>query len=379
MILPSNTFIQYLQEKIENQDGYISFADFMELVLYHHEWGYYNSLHFDLGKQGDFITAPEISPLFAQCIALQCREIFEHSGQNQILELGAGTGRFAKDLLLYLETIGYTPTTYYIYEKSKQLREKQQRFLQSACPHLYSHMMWLDQLPEKISGIVIANEVLDALPVHCFHIKDQMMMERCVTWKKNTFAWTITKPTTHELMTKVTPIQLAFSLPDGYESEINLGLTAFLQSIISIIDQGVLLFIDYGYGQREYYHPKRTHGTLSCFYQHRYHTNPLILPGQQDITAHVDFTRVIEIATERDAQLLGYTTQAAFLLACGLLDFAIIAEKHLSPIEAIKLHQAIKCLTLPMEMGERVKVMAIGKKMSLAPLGFQSQDRRRDL
>ncbi|HLB42724.1 MAG TPA: SAM-dependent methyltransferase [Gammaproteobacteria bacterium] len=350
----------------------------MEEALYHPKWGYYNSKDFDIGKYGDFTTAPEISPLFAQCIAKQCRDIFEHLGTNHILELGAGTGRFAKDLLSYLDVLGCLPTAYYIYEKSSRLREKQKMFLQTY-PCFYSRIIWLDKLPKSFLGTIIANEVLDALPVHCFRINDRAIKERCVTWEKDAFIWQVRQSSSLELIDKVTLIRQIYSLHPGYESEINLNLHSFLQSITNMLEQGIILLIDYGYGRREYYHPERSHGTLTCFYQHRYHNNPLIFPGQQDITAHVDFTHVIEIAVENNCNLLGYATQASFLLDCGLLTLAKETEKHLSSIELINLHQAIKLLTLPTEMGERIKVMALGKKTTLALLGFQLQDRRQEL
>ncbi|OGT38309.1 MAG: hypothetical protein A3F11_06420 [Gammaproteobacteria bacterium RIFCSPHIGHO2_12_FULL_37_14] len=379
MAIPSNTLVHILRQKIENQQGYISFAEFMEQALYHPQWGYYNSTHFNIGERGDFTTAPEISPLFAQCVANQCREIFDHLGQGQVLEIGAGTGKFAKDFLSYLDTLGCLPSAYYIFEKSSTLRNQQRAFLQSTCPHFFPRMIWLDTLPAKFSGVVIANEVLDALPVHCFRIEDHEIAERCVTWQNDAFAWKICKPTTDELSEKIKQIHHQYALPPGYESEINLNLTFFLQSLTQAIEKGILLLIDYGYGQREYYRTERSSGTLSCFYQHHNHANPFILPGQQDITAHVDFTRVIETAIDNDCQLLGYTNQGPFLLACGLTEFVTTAEKQLSPIEIVHLRHAIKLLTFPTEMGERIKIMALGKNMSVDLSGFNLQDKRKEL
>lgn len=377
MTRPTNTFIHFLKEKILKH-GYISFAEFMEDALYHPIWGYYNTDSFHLGKQGDFITAPEISPLFAQCIANQALEVFAATGTPNILELGAGTGKLAHDILFYLDKINQPPSNYYIYEKSWQLRKKQQVFLAQHCPHLYSRISWLDELPPKFSGIIIANEVLDAIPVHRFLIENQAIKERCVSWEADSFIWKTVEPDTQEFMITLTPIHESQAFYSGYESEINLQLKPFLTALTKSLHEGVILLIDYGYGQREYYHPDRNQGTLTCFYQHHFHHNPLILPGQQDITAHVDFTRVADIAIEDDCDLLGYTTQAAFLLASGMRELATEAESTLSPLERVKYHQAIKLLTFPTEMGERIKVMALGKNTPRLS-GFNLLDKRREL
>lgn len=374
----SNLLTQYIHQQIDEHGGQISFADFMRFALYHPELGYYNAKEFDLGIHGDFTTAPEISPLFAHCFARQYLQLCDHLNDQAILELGAGTGRFAKDLLLELEKIGHLPNAYYIYEPSIGLRKKQQIFLQTSCPTFFSRIQWLDHLPKNFSGMMIANEVLDALPVHCFHIDGNAIKERCVTWDEDNFTWTLSLPS-KELLEKVTQIYKTYHLYSGYESEINLALPAFIQTISRALSQGVIFFIDYGYGREEYYHRERKSGTLTCFYQHRSNDNPLIFPGLQDITAHVDFTWVVENAVENECQLLGYTTQAAFLLACGLLELAEEKEKLLSAIDAFQMHQAIKLLTLPTEMGERIKVMALGKNMELPLMGFKLQDRRRDL
>lgn len=373
----SNALINFLRQEIDRHAGKLPFADFMEIVLYHPEWGYYNSKDMDIGKQGDFTTAPEISPLFAQCFAKQCVQIFLHLSQRTILELGAGTGRFAADLIEALKQLGYPPFHYYIYEISPSLRQKQQTYLKERHPDFYQHIKWLDQLPKQMEGVVIANEVLDALPVHRFRIEDDMITEACVAWN-NGFVWEYREPSPL-LSEKAQQIHAMYALENHYESEINLNMVPFLQSLFKAMQRGVILLVDYGYGREEYYHPQRNHGTLTCFHAHQSHDNPLIYPGLQDITAHVDFTRVAECAVDNDYSVTGYTTQAAFLLACGLLDLAAEAEKGLSPTEEFKLHHAIKTLTMPMEMGERVKVMALSKQLEIALLGFSFQDRRWDL
>jgi SAM-dependent MidA family methyltransferase len=235
---------------------------------------------------------------------------------------------------------------------------------------------------------MLANEVLDALPVHCFQVQGRHLQERGVgidlkvnlsTLDQNPFLWQLCAPLHPQLAEEGAALIEQYHLVEDYQSEICLQLSSFIQTAAKALTEGVMLLMDYGYGRAEYYHPQRQQGTLTCFHQHHYHHNPLLLPGQQDITAHVDFTRVIEAAVLADCTLIGYTSQAAFLLACGLIDFAEEEIKSLTPVAAFQLQQAIKLLTWPTEMGERVKVMALGKNIDLPLIGFSKQDRRREL
>lgn len=379
MVTGPNVFNTLIHDEIIRHGGLISFAQFMELALYHPKYGYYNSEKFMIGQEGDFITAPEISPLFAQCFASQCLQIINQLQTKHILELGAGTGRFAGDFLISLKAANTLPDQYAIYEISPVLRKKQAAFLQTNYPDISDRVIWLDTLPSNFKGIILANEVLDALPVHCFRIENQRILERCVAWENNQFIWKNHAPLSKELELKAQQIGHDYALPEGYESEINLLLPSFIASVVNAMTEGVILFTDYGYGQQEYYHPARCHGTLTCFSHHRHHQNPLISPGLQDITAHVDFTTVIETAAAHGCTLAGYTTQAAFLLSCDILGIAARLETNLNAADAFKLHHAIKLLTMPTEMGERIKVMALEKNVHLPLLGFQLQDRRREL
>lgn len=375
----SKLLSDHIRQIISEQNKAISFADFMELALYHPEFGYYNADTFDLGEHGDFTTAPEISPLFAKCIARQIQQIHHALGKNNILELGAGTGQLAHDLLSELNRLGCLPDYYYICEISKTLQKKQQDFLRSACPDFYSRIIWLDHLPEHFIGTIVANEVLDALPAHCLCIQENQVKERCVNWDGEKFIWELCPPGSTELTKSALALQELYELPDGYQFEINLAMRRLIESLSHSLEKGIMLLVDYGYGQEEYYHPERRQGTLTCFYQHQRHDDPLILPGLQDITTHVDFTSVIDKAADCGFSLSGYTSQTAFLLACGLSELVSEEEKHLSQADEVKLHHAVKLLTLPTEMGERIKFMALSKQMDLALLGFNLQDRRRDL
>lgn len=373
----SEKLIQLIRHEILRAGHAISFAHFMELALYAPALGYYSAETNKFGEKGDFITAPEISPLFAQCVAKQCQQIQHALGTSDILEIGAGSGTFARDLLRDLEKTNSLPGHYFIYEISPELREQQQRLIKQDCPHLFKCITWLDTLPKSFSGIIFANEVLDALPVHCFQISEGGAEECCVTWQDEQFAWHL-QPPQSDLATQLNLILTEYALPIGYRSEVNLAASRLIQTLGGILQQGVILLLDYGYGRAEYYHSERQNGTLTCFYQHRQYSNPLILTGLQDITAHVDFTTVAESALTAGLSVAGFTTQAAFLLACGLLDIAA-KNTTLSEKEKFQQSQAIKTLTLPSEMGEVIKVMSLTKNVDLPLLGFSLQDRRRNL
>lgn len=372
----SEKLLNRIHQEIDKAGGFISFARFMELALYAPGLGYYSAGSHKLGVQGDFITAPEISPLFARCIARQCQPIFAELRSVDMLELGAGSGKFARDFLLESESLQCLPTHYFILEISADLRERQKQLLQAACPHLLNRIVWLDKLPTEFNGIIFANEVMDAMPVHCFQLTESEVRERCVAWD-NGLVWHLTPSTCSDLTERASLLQHEFSLPSGYQSEMNLMIQPWIHALASTLKKGLILLFDYGYGRREYYHPDRQQGTFTCFYQHRHHNNPFIHLGLQDMTAHVDFTTVAESAVSAGLSLAGYTTQAGFLLGGGLLELA--AANPLSPIEEYQQNQRIKTLTLPAEMGEVVKVMALSKDFNVPLIGFSLQDRRRDL
>lgn len=375
----SNRLSELIQQDIQQKNGYISFARYMELALYSPGLGYYSAGAQKFGPQGDFVTAPELSPLFAQCIARQCQQVLNDLKENgDILEFGAGSGVLASDLLLELETLSSLPKHYFILETSADLRERQQTLLKTKCPHLFSRVAWLDQLPtEKISGVILANEVADALPTHCFSIENQQARERCVTWSKHQFIWKSTEPTTPALSEKISFLQQEYSLENGYTSEINLLAPAWINTLADTLNTGLILLFDYGYGEREYYHPDRHQGTLMCYYQHHKHSDPFLFPGLQDITAHVNFTSIIEAGMQAGLSLGGYTTQAAFLIACGLSD--LTRQKKLSDKETFRQNQVIKTLTLPSQMGEAIKVMGLTKNWNNPLIGLSLHNRSRDL
>jgi len=367
----SQQLCELIQQDISLQGGWIPFSRFMELALYAPGLGYYSAGASKFGAAGDFITAPEISPLFGRTLARQVADIMQLS-TPQILELGAGSGKLALDILTELERLGQLPDSYSILEVSADLRERQQTLLQKHVPQLVGRVHWLDTLPAQISGAVIANEVLDALPVHLVRWSDARVFERGVVNQGNNFNWKERLPETPALLELAQQI----SVPDGYLSEISLTARGLVSTLCERLSCGALLCIDYGFGSREYYHPQRSSGTLMCHYRHHAHDNPFFLVGLQDITAHVDFTAVAESAIDQGANLLGYTSQAHFLMNGGITDFiSQVSPDNLR--EYLPLSAQIQKLTSPAEMGELFKVIALGKGIDAPLHNFLAGDRSR--
>lgn len=362
----SDKLVRLIAEEIAASGGKISFARFMELALYAPGLGYYVAGKYKFGAQGDFVTAPEFGSLFARCLAHQCQTILTSMDGGDILEVGAGSGVLAADLLLALEATDALPDHYFILELSADLCERQAEMLLQKAPRLVDRVHWLDALPDSFRGIVLANELLDATPVERFRVTESGLNQIHVAWEDGRFVW------------QEQPIEAAIQLPTlpvGYVSEINLHAEAWVRSLGDILTQGVVLLIDYGFPRAEFYHPQRSQGTLMCHYRHRAHDDPLILVGLQDITAHVDFTAMAEAGTDAGLSLLGYTSQAAFLLGNNL--DRIVAASDPNDVRAhLDLTQQVKKLTLPHEMGELFKVMALGRGAKEPLRGFSMQDRR---
>ena len=369
---------EFIRRDIAEQGGWISFARYMELALYAPGLGYYTAGAHKFGAAGDFVTAPELSPLFGRTLARQAAEIMASSVPH-ILELGAGSGKLAVDMLDELEQIDSLPDSYFILEVSADLRARQQALLSTRLPHLMGRIHWLDALPEKFSGAIVANEVLDALPVHLMHWCDSALTERGVVigdngFGANNFIWQERAIGDAALLHAAQQIVV----PDDYVSEICLAARGLVNSLANCLDQGVMLFIDYGFGAREFYHPQRNSGTLMCHYRHHAHDDPFYLPGLQDITAHVNFTDIAECGIDAGLELLGYTSQAFFLLNCGITELM----KDISPEnlrDYLPLSAQLQKLTSPAEMGELFKVIALGKEMANPLAGFARGDLMRSL
>ena len=369
----SASLTEFIRSEIEEQGGWITFARYMELALYAPGMGYYTAGAHKLGEAGDFVTAPELSPLFGRTLARQVAEIMASSSPH-IMELGAGSGKLAVDMLAELEQLGQLPESYSILEVSADLRERQQSLLNERLPHLLEKVHWLDALPENFSGAIVANEVLDALPVHLLHWRDSAISERGVAWGGQGFIWEERAIADAVLLDMAEQI----IVPDDYVSEVCLAARGLVGSLVQRLGQGAMLFIDYGFGAREYYHPQRSSGTLMCHYRHHAHDDPFFLPGLQDITAHVNFTDIAESGIDAGLELAGYTSQAHFLINCGITDLL----KDTSPEnlrDYLPLSAQLQKLTSPAEMGELFKVIALGKKMDEPLCGFGRGDLTRSL
>lgn len=367
-----------LTEYVHQKGPWISFAEFMQFALYAPGIGYYSAGAQKFGQSGDFVTAPEISPLFSQTLALQCAQILQHlSPDAYILELGAGSGRMAGDIILTLEKQKKLPAKYYILEVSADLKQRQQQYLRQHCPNYFENIIWLSSLPETaFSGIILGNEVIDAMPIHLFQLTEKEILESQIGLVNGQWQQAFRSPLTDGLTPAVRELQstLVEPIQAPYTSEINLGLNDWIASLSSCLKQGVMLFIDYGFTRQEYYHPSRHMGTLMCHYRHHAHDNPMIHIGLQDITAHVDFTALAFAAKNAELTVMGFTQQAPFLLANGLLTLAEQTEHSLQ--QQLEISQQIQKLTYPHEMGELFKVMAIGKHWDETLQGFTLSDQR---
>ncbi len=369
-----------VREEIAAAGGFLPFERFMELALYAPGLGYYVAGAHKFGAGGDFVTAPELSPLFSRCLARQCAEVlagFERSAC--LLELGGGSGRMAADLLAELERLEALPDHYYLLEPSPELQARQRATLAEAVPHLLGSVRWLERLDGlALHGVVLANEVADALPVQRFRQRESGLFELGVAEVDGALA-SAERPADPALAARVAALRRG--LPDWplpYTSELCPRLGPWLAALAEAVAQGVLLFIDYGYPRAEYYHPQRQDGTLLCHYRHRALDDPLARLGLQDITASVDFTALAEAGTAAGLTLAGYTTQAHFLLANGL-EALFLAEAGDDPRRQLALARQIKLLTLPSEMGERFQVMAFQKGLDSPLRGFALRDLRHRL
>ncbi|MCL2345050.1 MAG: SAM-dependent methyltransferase [Desulfobulbus sp.] len=367
---------QYLADDIDAQGGWLSFSRFMEGVLYAPGLGYYAAGARKFGAAGDFVTAPEMTPLFAQSLARQVAEGMVAS-VPVVCEVGAGSGRLAADLLLALEARQILPERYFILDLSADLRQRQQATIAQAAAHLAGRVVWLDRLPETFSGVVLANELLDALPVDIVAWRADGIFSRGVSLAADGgFTWN-ERPASGALLAAAEEIAEQCGLPPGFESEIGLASRAWTAEWGHRLQRGLLLLIDYGFPRREFYHPQRGRGTLMCHYRHRAHPDPFYLPGLQDVTAHVDFTAIAAAADSAGLDALGYASQGRFLLDCGILDR--LGEIPADSVDYLRAASEVNKLLLPHEMGELFKVLALGRGLTEPLCGFATGDQRHRL
>jgi SAM-dependent MidA family methyltransferase len=358
-----------IDAEIDAAGGWIGFDRYMHLALYAPGLGYYSAGSRKIGSGGDFITAPELSPLFGRGLARQVADLLA-DGVTEIIELGAGRGTLAATLLNELETLGRLPQRYRILEVSADLRQRQQQLIGERAPELAARVEWIEALPGSCSAVVIGNEVLDALPVHRLRREGGRWLELGVALDGDRLVWA-TRP--------AAPV-LCAAMPDGigddYETELNLAAPALLRTLGERLARGAVILFDYGFPAREFFHPQRNRGTLMCHYRHTAHGDPFQWPGLQDITAHVDFSALA--AADHGLDLLGYTSQAQFLINCGITD--LLAEvpaadaARYAPLAA-----AAQKLLSPAEMGELFKVIAFGRGVAPLLRGFIRGDKAHSL
>jgi SAM-dependent MidA family methyltransferase len=348
--------------EIASAGGWIAFTRYLELALYAPGLGYYAAGARKFGAEGDFVTAPEISPLFARLLARQVAQVLAVTG-GDVLELGPGSGILAKDLAAELAALGAAPPRYRLLEVSADLRERQQALLAGAA----QRYEWLDRLPDEITGVVLANEVLDVVPFHLVARQGGRWFERGVGLDAGALAWQDRALGEGELYRRA---QRVFPEGEGdYLSEVGLAGEALARTLCERLARGVAIFVDYGFAAREFYHPQRREGTLRCHYRHRFHGDPFLYPGLQDITAHVDFSAISDAGEKAGARVLGFATQANFLVSCGLADL-VAASDPSQAVAHLKLTNALNRLVSPAEMGELFKVLALGKGVAGPLQGF---------
>ena len=369
----SGQLVDRLRSLIEAQGGWISFATYMAEALYTPGLGYYSGGAHKFGPGGDFITAPELTPLFGQALASQVQQIMGLSAPH-VIEAGAGTGLLAADLLLELELRGALPESYAILEVSGELRERQFDTLAAKVPHLASRVQWLDGLPERFSGALVANEVLDVMPVHLIAWRPEGIFERGVALgDEGRFVWA-DQPAAGKVAEAAVALDLPLPEEGEYVSELNLAGRAWVAEWAARLDQGAMLLVDYGYPRAEYYLPSRSTGTLLCYFRHHAHGDPFVWPGLNDITAFVDFTAIAEAGFDAGLDVLGYTDQANLLFNCGVLD-CLARRAPEESTDYIRAAKALQRLTGPHEMGELFKVIALARGISQPLIGFLRGDR----
>lgn len=371
----SDLVASHIRALIGRSGGSISFAEFMHEALYAPGLGYYNAGAARFGPAGDFVTAPEIGPLFGRVLARQCASILQRLPDCAVLELGAGSGRLAVEILRFLVANGIDLQRYLILEVSPALIMEQQRLIHAQVPELMQKVEWLDRLPQQFRGVVIGNEIADALPVERFCMSGRDVLQMRVGCDEQAFAWR-RAAAPRFLAEAVTHIEATIGreLASGFVSEVSTGLARWAGDIAACIETGFMFLFDYGLSRQEYYAPDRGDGWLRCHFRHRAHNDPLIYPGLQDLTAWVDFTSVAEAASGAGMEIAGFVSQAQFLLNSGLSE-ELEDFDRLPTASQIELTRQVKILTLPEEMGENFKCMGLARGDMPVLSSFANLDR----
>ena len=371
----SRRVAEHICQRINEAGGSISFAEFMQHALYAPGLGYYVSGTTKFGSDGDFITAPEISPLFGRVLARQAAAVLEQVDDGQIFELGAGSGVLAATILKKLSLLNALPDRYYILEVSADLEQRQKEYLSSEVPDLVARVEWLSELPGDFSGVIVANEVADALPVERFTMDRSLPKQIRVSVENGKFQWH--QDDVPELLGEAIDgieNKIGRQFTDNYQSEICLALKPWINDLVKSLSEGLIFLFDYGVTCREYYAPDRAEGWIRCHFRHHAHSNPLILPGIQDLTAWVDFSALADAAVDSGAEIAGYVSQAHFLINGGLQED--LADFTSLPVaEQLELSRQTKLLTLPGEMGENFKCIGLSRGDIAPPAALRESDR----
>ncbi len=371
----SARLLELLRERIDAAGGCLPFDAFMDAALYEPGLGYYSNGLTPFGERGDFITAPESGSLFARSLARSLASVLQQLSGGSVLELGAGSGALAVDLLRQLQALQALPERYWILERSAAMRALQQQRIARQLPGLEARVAWLAAPPQSaFSGVVFGNEVADALPVKRFCWRDGQALQLGVGWQQGGLA-ECARPGDAALQACVAELAAGGGWDDGYRSEYCPALRSWTRELADCLERGLLLLIDYGYGRREYYHPQRGMGTLMCHYRHQVHADPLWFPGLQDITAFVDFTAIAQAASDAGLRLQGFNSQAQFLLACGI--DRLLAEVDPADVQRfLTLSNEAKRLLLPGDMGDRFKAIGFSRQLDQPVTGFGPRDLR---
>ena len=375
----SERVADHIARAITDAGGVISFAEYMQHALYAPGLGYYVAGTTKFGADGDFVTAPEVSPLFGHVLATQCAQVLAEMGHGDLLEFGAGSGALAVQVLEKLDALDSLPKRYQILEVSADLQQRQEALINEKLPGLATRVEWISSWPSGFCGVLLANEVVDALPVERFTKDAGSVMQLCVACEQGALRWQ-RRPAPEPLARAVANIEtrLGRELEDGFESEVCLALEPWIARLSEMLTAGMAFLFDYGTSGREYYGPERNEGWLRCHFRHRAHDDPLILPGIQDITSWIDFSALAEAAARAGLDVAGYVTQAHFLIEGGLYEeLGEFARK--SPQEQLELSRQTKLLTLPTEMGENFKCIGLSRGDVSPPTAFRHADRAHHL
>jgi len=371
----SREVILLIAQAIAKQGGRIRFDQFMDIAMFAPGRGYYDSINSIFGDKGDFTTAPEISPFFGQCITQQILQIMAQMGRTNILEFGAGSGILAQTILMELEKYDQLPHTYFIYDISPSLRKRQYGRLKKTIPHLIDRLVWLKDIPESFNGVIIANEVIDAMPVHKVVFRQNQNHEEIyITLSNNKLVQKEGPLSSLNIKKEMDDIiQLWPNIEDGYSSEINMGVKQWILQISQMLQRGLVLLIDYGFTRKDYYQPIHHQGNLMCYFQHCAHDDPLLYPGIQDVTCHVDFSLVARAFQENGLNVSGYTNQGFFLAGCGLESLYQQLDQS-DEQKIITETRGLEQLILPNAMGEVFKVIGITKGVNENLIGFSASN-----